>query len=60
MTVAECKKALDRMKNGKSPGCDGISVDFYKKFWPVLGDMLVNALNYAQEKGELSQSQKRG
>ena len=26
------------MKNGKRPGRDGTSVEFYKKFWHIIGD----------------------
>lgn len=60
LTVEEVKRALDRMQSGKSPGCDGLTSDFYKFFWPLLGDFLVDTLNFAAEKGEMSQSQKRG
>ena len=60
VTERECKKALDTMINGKSPGCDGLTAEFYKKFWPLISDMLIESLNFAYEKGELSQSQKKG
>ena len=30
----ECGIALKQMKNGKSPGSDGITTEFYKIFWP--------------------------
>ena len=60
ITVEECKKALDTMQNGKSPGCDGLTAEFYKTFWPLVGPLLVDTLNYSAEHGELSQSQKRG
>ena len=52
--------SLNLMKNGKSPGCDGLTVEFYKHFWSNLGTKLLETLIYADEKGELSQSQKRG
>ena len=26
------------MKNGKAPCPEGISVEFYKRFWPFIGD----------------------
>ena len=48
------------MQNGKSPGCDGITAEFYKVFWPVIGQTLVDTLNYSAIHGELSNSQKRG
>ena len=33
VTESECAKALKDMQNGKSPGCDGFTVEFYKVFW---------------------------
>jgi hypothetical protein len=29
----ECVKAIKSMQNGKSPGTDGLPVEFYKIFW---------------------------
>ena len=60
VTIEECKSALDRMQIGKSPGCDGLTVEFYKAFWPIIGNILVEVLNFSSTKGELSPSQKRG
>ena len=39
------------MKNVNNPGCGGISIDLYKPFWLLFGDMFVNALNCAMEMG---------
>jgi hypothetical protein len=33
----ECGESLKLMKNGKSPGSDGFTVDFYKFFWNDIG-----------------------
>ena len=33
------------MKNGKSPGSDGFTVDFLKFFWNKLGNYIVRSLN---------------
>ena len=32
LTETECKNALEYMKNAKSPGVDGLTVEFYKAF----------------------------
>ena len=32
LTEYECKLALSEMNNNKSPGSDGITVEFYKHF----------------------------
>ena len=48
------------MKNDKSPGTDGLSVNFYKTLWPVIGNIVLDSLNYGYNKGELSPEQTRG
>ena len=48
------------MSMGKSPGCDGLTTDFYKLMWPQVGQTLIDSFNYSFEHSELSQSQKRG
>ena len=58
LSANECYTSLKEMKLNKSPGSDGLTVEFYRKFWPKIGDLLVNSLNHSYEKGELSSSQK--
>ena len=60
LTYAEYLNVLDTLKNNKSPGNDGLTVEFYKKFWPLLGTPLVNSLNTAFVHGKLSNSQRQG
>ena len=48
------------MKNGKSPGIDGFSTDFYKFFWNDIREYVLNSLNYAYDNGLLSVTQKQG
>lgn len=48
------------MKIDQSPGTDGLSVIFYKPLWHVLGDVVLDSLNYGYNKGELSSKQARG
>ena len=50
----ECEKALSMMKGNKSPGLDGISVEFYKKNWPELGDLIIESFNEAYQSKLLS------
>ncbi len=56
----ECVIALKEMKNGKSPGTDGFIVDFYKFFWINIKTFVIDSLNFAFYKGELSVNQKQG
>ena len=39
--INECYKALCSMKDGKSPGNDGLSCEFYKAMWTYIGPVLV-------------------
>ena len=58
-TVDECFKSLQLFENNKSPGEDGLTVEFYKTFWNTVGNLMVESLNYSYDNGELSSSQKR-
>ena len=48
------------MARGKASGCDGLPMEFYFKFWDVLGNDLVLVLNSAYCLVLLSCSQRRG
>lgn len=50
----ECSLALKNMTNGKSPGSDGFTVEFYKFFWKDIGPFLFRSLYYGYELGQLS------
>ena len=41
----ECTLAVSKIKINKSQGLDGICIEFYKKFWPVVGRLLVDVFN---------------
>ncbi|CAM4686555.1 unnamed protein product [Caretta caretta] len=41
LTQAEFLEALRRMPTNKSPGMDGLTMEFYHVFWDVLGPDLV-------------------
>ena len=60
LTLEECRTALKSMSNGKSPGEDGFTVEFYRCFFELLGQDLLNSFNAAYEDCELSVSQRRG
>ena len=48
--------ALQGMALGKAPGCDGLPMEFYLKFWHVLGFDLVCVLNSTFGLGSVSLS----
>ena len=56
----EVYHALRSMKNNKSPGTDGFTVEFFKFFWDKLGWFLVRSLNYAYSDGQMSITQRHG
>lgn len=57
LTIDECHLALLGMAKRKAPGLDGLPMEFYVKFWDVLGSDLVRVLNSCYDLGSLSLSQ---
>ena len=47
LSQGECFAALQGMTRGRTPGCDGLPMEFYLRFWSVLGADLVLVLNSA-------------
>ena len=60
LTADECLLALQGMARRKAPGLDGLPMEFFLKFWSVLGSDLVSVLNSCLDSGSLSLSQRRG
>ncbi len=54
----EVEGAIKRLRPGKSPGCDGLTVDFYKHFLEELVPILIDVFNAVFENKSLSSSQK--
>ena len=59
LTVNECYNILSTFNNNKTPRNDGLTIEFYKAFWSLLGNQLVDVLNYSYEHGQLSTSQRQ-
>ena len=59
LSLTECNQALLSMAKNKSPGSDGLPVEFYHTFWDDIGQLVVNSFNCAFEKGYLSDEQGR-
>ena len=49
----------DLPKKIKSPENDGLTVEFFLAFWPLLRKLVVDSLNHAFEYSKLSNSQKQ-
>jgi hypothetical protein len=60
ITYKECLKALKSLSNGKTPGQDGITTDFYKFFWNDISSLVLDSINHSFLKNEMSQDQRSG
>ena len=60
LTYEECLKSLKNMNNGKSPGLDGFTAEFYKFFWSDINFFLLKALNKSFLDQCMSISQRQG
>lgn len=47
ITLQECEMVLKEMNRGKSPGPDGIPPEVYHTFWPLLGPLLVDMIQFS-------------
>ena len=59
ITVEEALVTLKGMARRKTPGSDGLSAEFFLKFWNVLGSDLVQVLNTSHEYGTLPSSMRK-
>ena len=60
ITYDEILFSLKKSSNDTSPGCAGFMYEFFKFFWRDLGAYLLSAVNTCFQKGELTDSLKRG
>lgn len=60
ITREEASEVLSKMQNDKSPGTDGMTVNFLKFFWGQLSNFVVRSINEGFVKGEMSITQKEG
>jgi exonuclease III len=60
ITLVECEQALKAMKAHKSPGLDGLPMEFYSKFFHIIGPSYVAMMNSCFEDMVLPDSQKHG
>ena len=57
ISLEEMKKALIKMKNNKSPGPDGLCIEFYKLYWSVIADDLYDVFITGLEDRQLAYTQ---
>ncbi|CAC5395159.1 unnamed protein product [Mytilus coruscus] len=60
VTEDELCKAINQLSKNKSPGSDGLTVEFYCKFYSELKYVLLKLFDAIEEEGILSRSMKCG
>ncbi|GBG79969.1 hypothetical protein CBR_g30231 [Chara braunii] len=60
LTLEETMQTLKSMARGKSPGIDGLTVEFYVKCWETVGPPLVELFNGVLVGGKLGKRMTRG
>ena len=58
LTLAELTTSVKSLNNNKAPGPDGFTVEFYSKFWDLLGPHILDVINLCFSEGELCDSMK--
>ena len=58
LTLEESTAAVNSLAKHKTPGADGIPLEFYIKFWPLLSPLLLVVINESFRDKELSDSMK--
>ena len=55
-TLTELTTALNNTNTGRAPGMDGLTYEFYKKFWKQIGPLLLRVANNGMEQEKLPNS----
>ncbi len=56
---SEISEVIRNLKTEKSPGSDGLTPEFYKKFWPKIKFLFMKMVEETYEKGELDYSMRK-
>ncbi|KAK3541356.1 hypothetical protein QTP86_023072 [Hemibagrus guttatus] len=59
LSLEELHKALQRMENGRTSGIDDLPAEFYKAFWAVIGQDVMDVLRDSIQRGEFPLSCRR-
>jgi len=60
ITLEDLTAAVDHSARNKSPGLDGIPVDFYKEFWSLIGPLLLSVITETHRLSKLPFSLQTG
>lgn len=56
ITLDKCSKVLNSFALNKTPGNDGLPIEFYRTFWNLVGELFVESFNSMKE---MSSSQRQ-
>jgi len=59
ISLQECENILSSFQTSKTPGNEGLPIEFYKAFRPFIGKLMTDSFNEAFDKKEMSSSQKQ-
>ena len=59
ISLEELKSILESFQKNKSPGNDGIPIEFYKTCWNLISDSFMECLNESFKFGEMSCTQRK-
>ena len=57
--IKECEEILKTFAKDRSPGNDGLPIEFYTEFWQEIKYTLIETFNYSYQIGNLTTSQKQ-
>ena len=60
LTIIDLQEAIKGMKNNKTPGSDGIPIDFYKVFWTILKEPFYDMMVYTYDEQQLHTTAREG
>ena len=60
LSFKELEETLQHMKKGKSPGSNGYTACFFRRFWRSLGPFLFRAFVFCTQNGKMLQSHREG
>ena len=58
--AVEIKSAVQAMKNGRTPGNDGLPAEFYKIFWNNISEILCQAIGQGLKDHKLHKTARQG
>ena len=59
ISIEELKSVLNSFQNDKSPGNDGLPIEFYKTCWNLINESFMECVRESFECGEMSSSQRK-